>query len=176
VRQIALIGARGVGKSTLGRLLAARLGWGFVDTDDDLAARVGCSAGAFLQSAGEAAFRAVESAVVGEALAREGHTVLALGGGAVTVPAVRLAVRRAGATVVWLSAPAAALAQRLRTSPHLRPPLTDLPLEVEVAALLERRRAACAEIAHIGLETFPANVDACCASLLATIEPLLAEP
>ena len=176
VAQVVLIGARASGKSTLGRALASRLGWAFVDTDLELATRVGQPADAFLASRGEKEFRVVEGEVVCRALAHKGRAVLALGGGAVTIPAVVAAVLRAPALVVWLQAPPSTLVQRLRSAGGTRPPLTDLPLEAEVLSLLERRRAACEELAHIGLETFPANVDACCASLFATIEPLLSEP
>ncbi|MEZ5965665.1 MAG: shikimate kinase [Planctomycetota bacterium] len=168
-----LVGARASGKSTVGKELAWRLGWSFVDTDVGVAAVVGRAVGAFLAEHGEAAFRAVEAEVVDDALRHPNRAVVALGGGAVTIDAVASALRSLPVLVVWLEAPVAELVRRLRADPIQRPPLTDLPLEEEVRALLARRAARCEALAHIRLETFPANVDACCASLLATIQPLL---
>jgi len=168
--KVALLGPRAVGKSTLGRALAARLGWRFVDTDDEVGTRVGCPAGAFLAARGEAAFRAVEAEVAVAALAPGPRAVVALGGGAVTLAAVRAALRRPGVVAVELRAPIEVLVERQARDP--RPKLTDLPLADEVAALVRARAAAHAEVAAFVLETFPANVDACCARLLATIGPL----
>lgn len=173
--KIALIGARGVGKSTIGTVLADRLRWAFADADAELATQVGQAAGEFLALRGEAAFRAVEQEVTCRLLRSSGRAVLALGGGAVTIPAVDRALRRPTVVVVWLHAPPEVLVERIESDSALRPPLTALPLDEEVRALLARRRAACEELAHVRLETFPANVDACCTELLATIKPLLTE-
>lgn len=171
VRVIALLGARAVGKTTLGRALAARLQWAFVDTDEALAARVGQGAGAYLTERGEAAFRAVERAVVLDALATAERTVMALGGGAVTIPEVRQALRVPGVLPILLLAPASVLAARQAQAP--RPPLTGLPLVAEIATLIEQRRAAHAEVAPLTLETSGSSVEACCASLLARVLPTL---
>lgn len=176
IAKIALIGARAVGKSTLGRRLAERLGWPFTDTDDEIAAQVGRAAGDFLAERGEAEFREIERQVVGGVLARSGRAVVALGGGSVIIPSVAAALRASGVLVVWLQAPAAVLVERQRYASVRRPSLTGSSLEAEVSTLLERRQAACDGLASIRLETFPANVDACCTDLLATIEPLLTEP
>src|SRR5690606_28472033 len=124
--KVALPGPRAVGKSTLGRALAARLGWRFVDTDDEVGTRVGCPAGAFLAARGEAAFRAVEAEVAVAALAPGPRAVVALGGGAVTLAAVRAALRRPGVVAVELRAPIEVLVERQARDP--RPKLTDLPL------------------------------------------------
>lgn len=115
---IALLGLRGVGKSTVGRLLARELGARFVDLDQALAAGAaepGESAGAFLARVGEPAFRAAEeralAAVLGEAAADE-LLVLACGGGVVESPGAR-DLLAAGPTCVWLRAPAAVRGARL---------------------------------------------------------------
>jgi shikimate kinase len=174
LQKIVLVGPRAAGKTTLGRALAARLHWGFTDADEELGRRLGTTAAAWLARHGEAAFRAVEQQVVLDLLAAPGRAVLALGGGAVTIPEVRTRLREPGMTTVWLQAPAAVLVDRQARAP--RPPLTDLPLAAEVEHLLEARRVAYEEVASIRLETFPANVDACCDRLLATISPLLPGP
>lgn len=83
---LVLIGLRGSGKSTLGRLVAERLGWAFNDLDDRTAAHLGhpTVAGAWA-AAGEPGFRAAEVVVLRDAL-KETNTVIALGGGTPTAP------------------------------------------------------------------------------------------
>ncbi|MFJ1805556.1 MULTISPECIES: shikimate kinase [unclassified Streptomyces] len=90
----------GVGKSTVGRLLAERLGVGYRDTDEDIVAGQGRSIAEIFVDEGEAAFRAVEKRAVHQALA-EHDGVLALGGGAVLDPDTRALLD--GQRVVCLS-------------------------------------------------------------------------
>lgn len=94
-----LVGPPGAGKSTVGRLLADRLGTGFRDTDDLIVEAQGRSISDIFVDDGEAAFRVIERATVLEAL-REGGGVLALGGGAVLDEDVQEAL--AGHQVVFL--------------------------------------------------------------------------
>ena len=79
---IALIGFMAAGKSTVGRILADRLGYGFVDTDEEIVRRTGLEIAEIFASEGETAFRAIEKRVVAEASASE-KTVIACGGGVV---------------------------------------------------------------------------------------------
>jgi shikimate kinase len=168
--KVALVGPRAVGKSTLGAALAARLGWTFLDTDGELARRVGQPAGEFLATRGEAEFRRCEAEVVLAVLAAPGQAVVALGGGAVLDSAVRTALRGPGVYTVWLDAGTAVLVDRIQTAPGTRPPLTEMPLAQEVEALRGRRAPHYREVSQDRLETFPANVDACVVALLAKIE------
>ena len=80
--QVVLVGPMGVGKSTVGRLLAERLGVGYRDTDDDIVAEQGRTIAEIFVDEGEPAFRAIEKAAVHRALA-EHDGVLALGGGSI---------------------------------------------------------------------------------------------
>ena len=79
---IALIGFMAAGKSTVGRILADRLGYGFVDTDEEIVKRTCKEITEIFDSEGETAFRALEKRVVAEASASE-NTVIACGGGVV---------------------------------------------------------------------------------------------
>lgn len=79
---IVLVGFMGAGKSTVGRLLAHRIGLPFVDADDVICARAGRSIPEIFETSGEAAFRRLESEVVAELLNADGDAVVALGGGA----------------------------------------------------------------------------------------------
>ncbi len=95
---IVLIGAPGAGKSTVGALLAERLGVTFTDVDAVIAERAGKPIAEIFTDDGEAAFRAQEQRITAELLVLPG--VLALGGGAVLSAATRAALR--GHRVIWL--------------------------------------------------------------------------
>jgi shikimate kinase len=109
---IALIGMPGSGKSTIGRQLARRLRLDFVDTDQFIEARIGCSIRDYFGREGEVAFRDVEQAVIDELTRREG-VVLATGGGVVLRPANRQHLR-ARCQVVYLRASPEELWRRVR--------------------------------------------------------------
>lgn len=169
IRILALVGPRAVGKSSLARALAGRLGWPMIDGDEQIAAEVGQSAGDYLAAAGEDSFRAVEQRLSCAALARPGHLVCALGGGAVLSESLRRALQSPEILVIHLTAPAECLVDRLRSSALNRPSLTGLPLAEEVAQLLQDRLPLYRQVADFELETFPTNVDACCERIIAKI-------
>ncbi len=95
-----LVGFMGAGKSTVGPLLAARLGWTFVDLDDEIVAASGRTVAEMFATDGEEAFREKERAAAARACARE-RIVLAAGGGAFTLPETRNVLQREAFTV-WL--------------------------------------------------------------------------
>src|SRR5437588_6883468 len=88
IRRIVLTGFMGSGKSTVGPLLARRLGWDFVDADDVIEAEAGMPIAEIFARHGEAAFRAREHAAIAR-LAAQDSLVLALGGGAIETTAIR---------------------------------------------------------------------------------------
>ncbi|MDQ3692660.1 MAG: 3-dehydroquinate synthase [Chloroflexota bacterium] len=87
VQRIVLIGLSGTGKSSVGRLVAERLGWDAIDTDAEIEATFEAAIPEIFRRYGEASFRAEERTVLGRALARQ-RVVIATGGGAVTNPAL----------------------------------------------------------------------------------------
>ena len=141
-RRIVLTGFMGSGKTTVGPLVAERLGWTFVDVDDVIAAEAGCTIPELFRRDGEAAFRERERATVarfitGERLASSGSLILALGGGAIEDAATRSLLLTAPDTlVVHLEVELATTLARCRGTEHLRPVLAD---EVNLASRYERR-------------------------------------
>jgi len=147
---IALVGLSGVGKSTVGALLAERLGRPLADTDALIVAEAGRSIAEIFATEGETAFREREAAALVAALAGP-PGVLATGGGIVLRPANR-AVLRAHAYVVWLDAPDAAILARIAAHAERRPLLEADPA-ARLAALRQARAALYAEVAHLSITT-----------------------
>lgn len=110
-KNIALIGLSGSGKSTIGPLLAAALGWRYVDTDELVVQHSSQSIRNLFTQQGEAAFREREAAALAEALA-EPQTIIATGGGIIEYAPNRMQLRE-HAWTIWLHAPPATLAARL---------------------------------------------------------------
>lgn len=149
-RGIALVGYRATGKSTVGRIVANRLGWEFEDADEALERRIGQSIASLFAEQGEGAFRDLEQATLADLTTRSG-LVLASGGGAVLREANRTALRRFG-FVVWLSARPETLVDRLRRDPANRPALTAAGLLDEVASLLRQREDHYRSVADARIE------------------------
>jgi shikimate kinase len=123
--RLILIGYRGTGKTTVGRLLADRLRWDFADADDHIEAAAGMSIADIFKVEGEAGFREREAAALRSLCERE-RLVLATGGGAVLRPANRELLRAAG-FVAWLTASPETVWKRLQGDPTTtgrRPNLT----------------------------------------------------
>jgi shikimate kinase len=111
-RGVALIGFMGAGKSTVGEVLAPRLGLPLIDLDARIEQETGQSVPRLFAERGEAGFRAAEAAALAATL-REGPCVLACGGGAPIPPGAMEALIAWG-LVVWLKAPMALLRARVQ--------------------------------------------------------------
>lgn len=154
---LAIIGLRCSGKSTIGPRVAAELAKDFVDLDDITAAELGFpSAGEALRSLGEPSFRGGELHALVKTLHRPARVVAFGGGTPMTRDAmdVILHERNAGRlAIVYLRASVAVLVARMTEGgAHARPSLTGLPLADEVAALYEDRDAIYSHIAHRVIE------------------------
>lgn len=137
MERVLLVGFMGSGKSTVGRLLARRIGWRFVDVDAQVEAAVGCTVAELFARDGEAAFRRLEDRFAREALGTT-EIVIATGGG---WPARedRMARLPAGTLSVWLQIDAGIAVRRTARRPGTRPLLdVDDPLETARRLLRER--------------------------------------
>lgn len=157
-RHLVLVGMMGVGKSSVGRRVALRLGRQFVDTDKLVEEEAGCSVAEIFATEGEPAFRARENAAVRRALESQPWAVIAFGGGAVLEPANR-GLARECALVVWLQAPARELARRVSAS-MLRSGGTARPLlvpgrspEQVLDEIAKAREDAYRATAHVLIDT-----------------------
>jgi len=125
VQRIVLIGFMGAGKSTIGPILAERLGWRFVDADQKLESEAGATIADLFSTLGEAAFRRKEAGVVARLCATT-STVVALGGGAIETESTRTLLSKCSDTcVVFLQAPLDVLIARCEQQPNaaIRPVL-----------------------------------------------------
>jgi shikimate kinase len=143
-----LVGPPGAGKTTVGRLLAERLGAAFRDTDADVEVSAGKEISSIFYDDGEEAFRALERAAV--ARAHDEHDgVLSLGGGAVLAEGTRQRLR--GHHVVFLSVGLSDAATRVGMSAN-RPVLALNP-RAQLKALLDQRLPLYREVATVTVET-----------------------
>lgn len=136
-RHLVLVGLMASGKSSVGRVLSERLGRPLVDTDEVIQDRTGQTVRQLWESGGEAAYRALESEVVLEVLARSTPVVLAAPGGVVLDPSVRTVLVGDTVATVWLRAQVATLVRRVRPDDH-RPLLGAHPAEVLAQMAVER--------------------------------------
>jgi shikimate kinase len=137
--RLTLVGYRACGKSTVGRLVAARLAWPFIDADTVVEGRLGMPIRQFFAEHGEAAFRDAETEALAGILAGNRPLVLATGGGAVLRDANRALLSAQGGLVVYLHAAADVLQTRLRHHAGGRPSLTGGNVADEVPQLLAQR-------------------------------------
>ena len=141
-RSLYLVGMMGSGKTSTGRPLAERLGYGFVDADAVIEQAAGCSIPEIFDRDGEAGFRSLESQVL-SAISQRHSLVVATGGGVVTQPE-NWGMLHSG-IVIWLDVVPDQLLQRLNADSTVRPLLQTADPEAALNALLNERRPLYAE-------------------------------
>ena len=170
VHRLTLIGYRACGKSTVGRLVAARLGFPFIDADAAVEVDLGMPIRQYFAEHGEAAFRDAESKTLERLLTSNRALILATGGGAVLRETNRSLMQANGGVIVYLHAPVEVLQARLCRSSGRRPSLTGASVTDEVPVLLAQREPLYRSLAATVLDaTAPTNVvaDQLCALMLA---------
>jgi shikimate kinase len=149
---IILIGFRGTGKTTVGELLARKVGCTFIDTDQRICQRKGASIKTIVGKEGWEGFRRCEEEVLRE-LADATGSVVATGGGAVLHRQVWPELKK-NATIVWLMADTAVLMGRIRRdNSDNRPSLSGKGVAEELVQILKEREPLYRDLAHFSVDT-----------------------
>jgi shikimate kinase len=171
LRRLVLTGFMGAGKTTVGRMLADRLGWGFLDLDAYIESRTGVAVPSIFAEHGERHFRKLESQALAAALGLH-NVVLALGGGTPEILTNRLLLEQTQATAtIFLHAPFSVLFDRCMLQ-ALNPGATDRPNLADPAAAEERFRARqplYRRLAHHTIDTASLSTEQTVATLLARL-------
>ena len=135
-----MVGLMGVGKTTVGRLLAASLGRPMLDSDAEIAAREGTTVREIQRLRGAGALHSLEAEILLEALERTEPSVICAAASTIDDERCRRALRAPGVTVVWLEARLATLVARYDCDPHRPryPQGTQAALAAQLAARSER--------------------------------------
>ena len=171
-RSIYLIGMMGSGKTSTGRPLAKRLGYGFVDADAVIEQVAGCAIPEIFERDGETGFRLIESQVI-NAISQRYSLVVATGGGVVTKPE-NWGQLHSG-IVVWLDVNRAQLIERLQDDSTQRPLLQQPNPEAALDTLLQERRPLYGE-ADLTVVIKDESPDAVADGILQLLPTLIKDP
>ena len=172
-RSIVLVGMMGVGKSSIGRRLAARLGVPFVDADTEIEKAAGMSIADIFAGHGEADFRSGEARVIARLL-DGGPQVLATGGGAVMNADTRAAIKAKGVSI-WLSAELEVLMRRINKRKDDRPMLQTADPAATLRELLVVREPVYAQ-ADLTVQSREVPHDAIVAEIMTALAAFLNAP
>jgi XRE family aerobic/anaerobic benzoate catabolism transcriptional regulator len=168
---IALIGLRGAGKSTLGKMLAKKIGWSFVELNKEIERENGLSVAEIIALYGQEGFRRMEQAALGQLLARKEPMVLATGGGIVSEP-LTFDLILSSFYAIWLKAEPEEHMARVRRQGDLRPMADDRSAMAELRNILLSREPLYARAATT-VDTAGLSVDAAAARLIDAVRPVL---
>jgi XRE family transcriptional regulator, aerobic/anaerobic benzoate catabolism transcriptional regulator len=168
---IALIGLRGAGKSTLGKLLAKKIGWNFVELNKEIEAQNGLSVAEIIALYGQEGFRRMEQAALTQLLARKELTVLATGGGIVSEPLTFDLILSSFYTI-WLKAEPEEHMARVRGQGDLRPMADDRSAMAELRNILVSREPLYARASAV-VDTAGLSVESAAARLVDAVAPVL---
>ena len=168
---IALIGLRGAGKSTLGKRLADRIRWTFVELNKEIERQNGLSVAEIINLSGQEGFRRMEQAALGHLLARKELMVLATGGGIVSEPLTFDLILSSFYTI-WVKAEPEEHMARVRGQGDLRPMAEDPSAMAELRNILLSREPLYAR-ANAVVDTAGLSVDAAAARLFEAVTPVL---
>lgn len=170
---IALIGLRGAGKSTLGKLLADKIGWKFVELNKEIEQQNGLSVAEIIALYGQEGFRRMEQTALGQLLARKELMVLATGGGIVSEPLTFDLILSSFYTI-WLKAEPQEHMARVRRQGDLRPMADDRSAMAELRTILLSREPLYARASAV-VDTAGLSVDRAAARLIDTVAPVLSK-
>jgi XRE family aerobic/anaerobic benzoate catabolism transcriptional regulator len=173
-RRIALIGLRGAGKSTLGRMLAQRLGWPFIELDRLVEEDYGASIPDLIEMAGTATFRRHERHALERVIAEHEAAIITIAGGIVSNPETYSLLLRCTHTV-WIKARPEEHMSRVMAQGDFRPMAQNRQAMADLVAILEARRNDYAR-AETEVDTAGETIEQSLAKLLRVVTPFLGEP
>jgi XRE family aerobic/anaerobic benzoate catabolism transcriptional regulator len=168
---IALIGLRGAGKSTLGKILAKKIGWNFVELNREIEQQNGLSVAEIIALYGQEGFRRMEQTALNQLLARKELMVLATGGGIVSEPLTFDLILSSFYTI-WLKADPEEHMARVRSQGDLRPMADDRSAMAELRNILVSREPLYARASAV-VDTAGLSVDAAAARLEDAVAPVV---
>jgi len=168
---IALIGLRGAGKSTLGKILAKKIGWNFVELNKEIEKQNGLSVAEIIALYGQEGFRRMEQTALNQLLARKELMVLATGGGIVSEPLTFELILSSFYTI-WLKAEPEEHMGRVRKQGDLRPMADDRSAMAELRNILVSREPLYARASAV-VDTAGLSVDAAAARLEDAVAPVV---
>ena len=172
-RRITLVGLRGAGKSTLGRMLAQHLGWPFIELDRRVAEDYGASVPDLIEMAGTATFRRHERSALERLLAEHEAAVITTAGGIVSNPETYALLLRHSHTI-WIKARPEEHMSRVMAQGDFRPMAQNRQAMADLVAILEARRADYAR-AEAEVDTSGDSVEQSFSKLLRIVTPLVGE-
>jgi XRE family aerobic/anaerobic benzoate catabolism transcriptional regulator len=172
-RRIALVGLRGGGKSTLGRMLAQHVGWPFIELDRRVEEEYGASIPDLIEMAGTATFRRHERNALERVIAEHDAAIITTAGGIVSNPETYAVLLRRAHTV-WIKARPEEHMSRVMAQGDFRPMAQNRQAMADLVAILEARRADYAR-AEADVDTSGDAVEQSFAKLLRIVTPLLGE-
>ncbi len=170
-RRIALVGLRGAGKSTLGRMLAQHLGWPFIELDRVVEEDYGASIPDLIEMAGTATFRRHERSALERVIATQEAAVITTAGGIVSDPETYALLLRRSHTI-WIKARPEDHMSRVMAQGDFRPMAQNREAMADLVAILEARRADYAR-AEAEVDTSGAALEESFAKLLRVVTPWL---
>src|SRR3954466_12577611 len=169
---IALIGLRGAGKSTLGKMLAKKIGWDFVELNKEVEAQNGLSVAEIIALYGQEGFRRMEQAALEQLLARKELMVLATGGGIVSEP-LSFELILSSFYTIWVKAEPEEHMARVRRQGDLRPMADDRSAMAELRTILLSREPLYARASAV-VDTAGLSVDDAAGRLIEAVTPVVA--
>lgn len=170
---IYLIGYRAVGKSAVGRMLAAVLTRTFIDTDCEISEKAGMTISQYVRKMGWTAFRELERSIL-QSICKQDTQVVATGGGVVLDPQ-NIESMRATGTLVWLKASPQTIGERLlkdQRSEQTRPALSSKGSILEIEEILTQRLPYYEQAMDLSIETDAMTITQICTDLVSQLSAI----